>query len=260
VTDGSSGQNFGRTAYGLDAAAYDVGRPEYPQRVFDILAERCGLMSGSSVLEIGPGTGQATRRLVDLGARIVAVEPDPGMASFLRQSPLAHRIQLIETTFEEADLADDSFDMAAAATSIHWVDTAVALPKLMRCLRPGGWLAIWGTIFGQTGAEYPFGDAIRDLLGDAERKTALQLVDLQGIADAFEDAGFLDLVSERIEWSWTMTPHQLRRLYGTQKALLIRSEDDRARVLDAIEEMAATRFDGRVNRPFLTVVYTARRP
>lgn len=212
------------------------------------------------MLEIGPGTGQATRRLVDHGAHIVVVEPDPGMASFLRQSPLAHRIQLVETTFEEADVAADSFDLAVAATSFHWVDTAVALPRLMRCLRPGGWLAIWGTIFGEAGVAYPFGDAIRDVLGDAERKTALQLIDLQGIADAVQDAGFLDLIAERIEWSLTMTPDQLRRLYGTQKTLLVRSEDDQTRVLDAIEEMAATRFDGRVERPFLTLVYTARRP
>lgn len=249
---------FGRTAYGLDASAYDAGRPDYPERVFTILKERCGLRSGSSVLEIGPGTGQATRRLVDLGAHVVAVEPDPGMAGFLWDSPLASRIRLIEATFERAELARGAFDLAIAATSFHWVDSSIGLPKLMRIVHQGGWIAIWGTIFGDSGADYPFGDAIRGLLGRSG--TARQLIDLERIANAIEQAGFQDVVSERIRWSQVMKPIQVRRLYATQATLLLWKEEDRARVLDAIEETATTRFGGRVERPFLTVVCTARRP
>src|SRR5271157_2937131 len=69
-----------RQLYGRDAAGYDAGRPQYPEAVYDILVARCGLTQGTNVLEIGPGTGLVTRRLVGFGAKVVAVEPEPALA------------------------------------------------------------------------------------------------------------------------------------------------------------------------------------
>jgi SAM-dependent methyltransferase len=43
---------------------------------------------------------------------------------------------------------NDGFDLAVAATSLHWVRLDVALSKLAQALRPGGWLAAWWTVFG----------------------------------------------------------------------------------------------------------------
>jgi hypothetical protein len=56
-----------RTIYGRDAQGYDAGRPDYPAEVYEILAARCGLRAGASVVEIGPGTGLVTRRLAGGG-------------------------------------------------------------------------------------------------------------------------------------------------------------------------------------------------
>ena len=50
----------GRTVFGRDPALYDRARPGYPERVFEILRDRCGLRPGTAVLEIGPGPGTAT--------------------------------------------------------------------------------------------------------------------------------------------------------------------------------------------------------
>src|ERR1039458_7195276 len=85
-----------RSVYGLDVAGYDAGRPEYPQRVYEVLETRCGLRAGSVVLECGPGTGQVTRRLVEAGARVVAIEPDPAMAAYLRQALQGKEVEVIE--------------------------------------------------------------------------------------------------------------------------------------------------------------------
>lgn len=56
----------GRRTYGHDGAGYDAGRPGYPERVVEILVTRCGLTQGTKAVEVGPGTGQATRRLGSL--------------------------------------------------------------------------------------------------------------------------------------------------------------------------------------------------
>jgi SAM-dependent methyltransferase len=138
----------GRHLFGHDPETYDRVRPGHPDAVYKILRKRCGLGTGSKVLEIGPGTGQASRRLPDFGAEpLIGVEPDPRLARFLRDS-IGHRVEVLESTLEDAGL-DADFDLAAAASSFHWVEEALGLAKLRNALRPGGWIALWWTSFGE---------------------------------------------------------------------------------------------------------------
>jgi cyclopropane fatty-acyl-phospholipid synthase-like methyltransferase len=55
------------------ADLYDRMRPKYPSATFDQLAEFGHLATGSKVLEIGCGTGQATLPLAQRGYRVTAV-------------------------------------------------------------------------------------------------------------------------------------------------------------------------------------------
>src|SRR5262249_10190409 len=130
-----------RRLFGGDPAAYDRGRPDYPSRVYEILTARCGLRSGAATLEIGPGSGLATRRLLALGADpLVAVEPDERLAAYLSERLRAegHSIDLRVEAFEEAALGASSFDLVVSATAFHWLDQPVALAKAGRILRCGG--------------------------------------------------------------------------------------------------------------------------
>jgi phospholipid N-methyltransferase len=77
-------RHFGRIAFGGDAAGYDAIRPAYPDWVYQVLCERCGLGTGTATFEIGAGTGTATRRLLELGADpLIAIEPDARLAAYL---------------------------------------------------------------------------------------------------------------------------------------------------------------------------------
>ena len=66
----------GRRAFGADAANYDSARPDYPERVFEVIRDRCGSMVGLDAFEIGAGTGLATRRLLQLGVRLQVHDPE----------------------------------------------------------------------------------------------------------------------------------------------------------------------------------------
>src|ERR1035437_1848517 len=72
---------------------YDRVRPTYPDELFADLVAITGMERRSSVLEVGCGTGQATRLLAALGYSVIAVEPGAGMAALARQRPagLPHR-------------------------------------------------------------------------------------------------------------------------------------------------------------------------
>jgi hypothetical protein len=63
-----------RGTFDQAAELYDRARPGYPPALFEDLAELAGVGPGCRVLEIGPGTGQATVPLAERGCHIVAVE------------------------------------------------------------------------------------------------------------------------------------------------------------------------------------------
>jgi SAM-dependent methyltransferase len=128
----------GASVFGHRADAYHDARPDYPDRVFELLVEPCGLADGCRTLEVGAGSGQATRRALDLGARpLVAVEPDPGFAGLLEslaRSSSGALVPVLEA-FESADLDAGSFDLAMSATAFHWLDRDLGPRKLGACLR-----------------------------------------------------------------------------------------------------------------------------
>jgi SAM-dependent methyltransferase len=254
-----------RHTYGIDAASYDAGRPGYPERVYELLENRCGIKRGAEVLEIGPGTGQVTRRLVELGAEVRAVEPDPGFARYLATEMDGRPVTVVGTSFEEAALADDAYDMVVAAMSFHWVNQDVGLPKLGRVLRPGGWAALWWTVFGDPDRDDPFRDATIGLLQEHAAVASLHQpqfeVDVEGrTQDLSERAGLADVDAELIPWTIQLDPDAVRALYASMIRIRRLPAEEREPLLDAITAIAADEFAGVVERPFVTSIYTARRP
>jgi SAM-dependent methyltransferase len=121
---------------------YDRVRPGYPDRLFADLAAITGVGAHSSVLEVGCGTGQATRSLAALGCSVTAVEPGPGLAAVARRRLAGHGNVEIETsTFEAWTDRGRRFDLIVAASSWHWIDPATGARRVRELLRPNGWMA-----------------------------------------------------------------------------------------------------------------------
>src|SRR5215510_13066030 len=83
---------------------YDRVRPGYPDELFADLVAITGLDKRSSVLEVGCGTGQATRSLAALGCSVTAVELGPGMAALARERLAgAANVEIETSSFEQWD-------------------------------------------------------------------------------------------------------------------------------------------------------------
>jgi SAM-dependent methyltransferase len=255
-------RSVGRSVFGRDAAAYERARPGHPDRVYDVLRERCGLRPGARVLEVGPGTGQATRRLLELGADpLVAVEPDPGLAEYL-PSVTERRPQVLRSILEEAPLAPASFDLAVAASSFHWVDTERGLAAVLRALRSGGWWAMWWTHFGDRSRPDPFSEAINHVVGDLPASPGGRGISRdpeEGLA-ALRAAGFESAEHEFVPWSHEWDAAGIRALFASFSPIAGLDEPRREEVLGEIERIARNDFGDRVVKPILTSLYTARRP
>jgi SAM-dependent methyltransferase len=130
-------------SFGAVADLYDSHRPAYPGALIDDVITSTGCPE-PRVLEVGAGTGKATRDLAARGARIVAIEPDSAMAAVNRRG-LSHGVDVdvVVSTFEAAELPDAAFDLVASGQAWHWVDPTVGFAKARRVLRPGGHLAMF---------------------------------------------------------------------------------------------------------------------
>ncbi|MFJ6850453.1 class I SAM-dependent methyltransferase [Streptomyces sp. NPDC091271] len=124
------------------AAEYAANRPSYPPALFDAVEGLAGRpLRGADVADIGAGTGLATALLHARGARVVAVEPGPAMASQFRLG--LPDIPLVRGDGDNLPLASGSVDILTYAQSWHWTDRRKSVPEALRVLRRGGALALW---------------------------------------------------------------------------------------------------------------------
>lgn len=127
-------------AFDSTAAAYERSRPDYPQEAVDALAAAVGIGPGTTVVDLGAGTGKLTRLLVPTGARVVAVEPLAGMRAELAR--LVAEAEVLDGTAHAMPVPDGSADAVVAAQAFHWFADDDALAEVHRVLRPGGGLGL----------------------------------------------------------------------------------------------------------------------
>jgi SAM-dependent methyltransferase len=144
-------------SFGGAAQNYDAYRPRYPdQLIDDVLAP-----GARRVLEAGAGTGIASMQMIERGAGLLAVEPDARMAAVAQAKGIPVEI----ATFEQWDPAGRTFDRVVFAASFHWVDPAVALPKIRGVLDDDGKLAlIWNRLRPTNPTRAEFASIYRDYM------------------------------------------------------------------------------------------------
>jgi hypothetical protein len=252
----------GRRLFGDDPGGYDAARPTYPDWVFETLAERCGLAPGADIFEIGPGTGTATRPLLATRpGRLVAIEPDARLAAFLADTLAQPPLEIVNSTFEDAELTEGAFDLGVCATAFHWLDEAAALRRIASLLRPGRWWAAVWNIFGDPRRPDPFHEATKGVLGDLDTPSWRDRLPVGMDADARTTAlhatSAFGAIAYRMEaWDLVLDADQTRALYATYSNINIRP--DREAVLDEVAEVARDVFDGQVVRHMITSLYIAR--
>ncbi len=270
---------LGRSAYGGDPEGYHASRRDYPARLFELIGARCAISPATRAFEIGPGTGKATRPMLELGLRsVVGVEPDARLADYLRAKIADPRLRLEVAPFEDADLPEGGFELGYAASSFHWLDMVPALEKVARLLKPGGTWAMWWNIHQDPDRPGPFGDAItpliRQLRAEApsfrnEPRDALpgglplvmaRTLQVDERVAELRAAGFSDIEHEMIRDEACFDTAAIRALYGSFSVMRDVAPERAEAFLDRLAEIVETEFGGQVQRACVMPVYTARKP
>ena len=143
------------------AAQYANARPEYPRALFDWIASVVG--GRGLAWEPGCGSGQATRDLATVFARVHAT--DPSAAQIAQAQGPANATFSVEPA-ERCSLADASVDAICIAQALHWFDLLRFFAECDRVLKPGGMLIAWGyqDIVVPQDIEPPVADFQREVL------------------------------------------------------------------------------------------------
>lgn len=169
-------------SFGAAARRYDAYRPRYPDALIDDLLAA----DVRTCLDVGAGTGIASRQFADRGVDVLAVEPDERMATVLRAKLIPTEI----ATFEQWNPDGRRFDLVVFAASYHWVDPAVALPKITGVLADAGRLALlWNRLRPIAPSHEQFSEIYRDYLPSDAYDRARDH-DASGVLNTVRAAGF----------------------------------------------------------------------
>lgn len=227
---------------------YDAARPPYPMSLYDALPDLSG-----AVLELGAGTGIATRELEQRAGSLVCTDLGPKMLGRLHErSP---SVPVVVARAEALPFPDASFDVVCAAQMWHWVDVPLAAPEVVRVLRPGGALAVWWNEVAGDGL--PWWDAQQDRLeaGNPRYRRSYRARDYRDELRPY----FVTVDQWTTRWERTVDWPTYERWLRSKS--YVQAMDDVKSFIDAERGSLAAAFpDGRIVEPFSVTLRIARTP
>lgn len=126
-------------------ANYVKYRPAYPPEVLRFLQDELNLQAGSTIADVGSGTGISAKIFLENGSTVYGVEPNAAMRAaaedFLKDFP---NFRSVDGTSENTTLPDRSVDFVTAAQAFHWFEPEKTRKEFKRILKPGGCVVlIW---------------------------------------------------------------------------------------------------------------------
>lgn len=255
-----------KTTFDEDAEAYNTFRPRYPSLLFDKLIRDTQLTSVSKLLEIGPGTGQATEPLARRGFEITAVELGPSLAAKARHVLCDYpNVNVITGAFEDVKLPDDYFDLVFSATALHWIHPEHTFTKPHRILKLGGYLAIIHTehVSDEKGDKFFF--ASQPIYhtyshNNSSANDAFRLPTISALKAPAIDESLFDLKSFTVfPYTAAYSGQEYAGLLSTYSPTIAMPVKEREEFLRSIERLVDDEFNGSATRSFAMTLTIAKK-
>lgn len=243
------------STFDREADLYHSIRPRYPDGLFDALERATQLPHAAQIVEIGPGTGQATLSLAERNYAITAIEIGPALADIARrQLRDFSNVNIITGAFEDIDLTPHSFDLIFAATAFHWIKPGIAFHKSRHLLKPGGHLAIVHTHHisdGKGDLFYYASQPIYQKYFPRSTNTKAQLPSAAQLKPwKIEEQLFSPIHFETFPLTVNYTAREYTQLLNTYSPTLRLPDEKRVNFLSDIEELINARFGGVLEKYF----------
>ncbi len=250
----ASGRDQLKWTFERDAELYDRARPEYPEQIFDDLFVLGGLARNPAVLELGCGTGKATRHLARRGCNVVGIELGENLAAVARRNLMQFlRVEVVTSSFESWEPGASRFDLMFAASSWHWLDPDLRYAKTARLLKAGGVLAIVDNVteiqksyeeLGEPHLEWP---PLRP-----EREPDRR--------EEIERSGLFEVVGvKRRVWAVEYSAETYIDVLNTYSGHIAWEQRKRDKLYADVRRLIAQRPEGQIRKHYLSILHVSRR-
>lgn len=140
---------------------FDKWRTRYCDELFADVINYAQIDNSKTVLEIGPGTGQATEPFLKTGCNYLAIELGEHFTQFTKNKFRSYRnFNIVNDDFETHDFGTRKFDLVFSAATIQWIPERICFPKVYSLLKSGGTLAMFMTRTDEKTSNIALYDAI----------------------------------------------------------------------------------------------------
>ena len=250
-----------RKSFDRAAETYSEIRPSYPSNMFDDLFRL--LPARPRILEVGPGTGQATRDLLARGATVHAIEIGPAMAAKLHDVLPSDALTITVGDFEHVTIEHGTFDNVFSATAYHWISPRAQLDRPAEVLTAGGTIAIVDLNQVASPDDNGFFAAAQHIYERYGEVHAGPPLPQRGAVDPpirstfSSDPRFAKVEVHSYDWNQTYSASGYRKLMLSYSVTQMMEPSARERLLDDMERFVDQHFDGRVTRPLVVTLTTA---
>ena len=245
-----------RTTFNKVAELYDSIRPHYPEQLFNTIVKSAQLQEGDKLLEIGPGTGQATEPFVKMGYDITAIELGPDLADFAKEKFSGYKnLKIITGAFEEVELESSSFDLIYSATAFHWIKPEIKFSKPYDLLKSGGYLAIIHTNHTSKEREDKFFYAIQPIYkkykpGGKYDNKICPVLEEELKPDKYDEKYFEQVFFNTYPLTISYSASEFVQLLNTYSPTISMKSEQRLKFLKEMEELINDKFDGSIDKYF----------
>ena len=239
-----------KTTFNTAPTLYEDVRPGYPAELIRDVIDLSGLEDNNRVLEIGCGTGKATRPFAERGYDLVCLDIGADLIVVARESLKEFpNISFIEQAFEEWE-SDGKFDLVISATAFHWVDPKVRYLKASEVLKSNGFLAVFSNqhvrkdegFFAESQSLYD------KYYAPLTTNRPTHATDFPGV-EAFQDP-----IKRVYPWTQTYSSEQYIKLLSTYSDHIALPEKNKRLLFEGIVNLIEGKYDGQITKHYATVL------
>ncbi|MBO7333610.1 MAG: methyltransferase domain-containing protein [Lachnospiraceae bacterium] len=238
---------------------FDKFRPRYSLELFRFLIDNVSVGPDKTVLEIGPGTGQATDPILMTGCDYNAIELGEHLFEKMREKYGKYpNFHIVNDDFITHDFGKQRFDLIYSAATIQWIPEEIAFSKTYELLKPGGTLAMMLTRADYKTPNEKLYEEIQKLY-DKYYKPDIPYTHGSFKYDHASDYGFVDFKEHDFYGTREMDPDEYVSFCGTHCDHIVIPEPIKTEFFDGLKN-AVINNGGRIVFKDTYVLYLTKKP
>lgn len=245
------------------ANEYERIRPAYLPAIFTDILSYKPLNANATVLEIGMGTGTATKPFLETGCHLVGVEPGENLAKTAAGKYSGYdNFSMCTQSLQDYVCPEENFDLIYAATAFHWIPEEYGYKRVFSLLKKGGAFARFRYHAGSDQGRPALVEKIQALYREymkREKPAEFGDADAKAIADIAAKYGFTETKYALYHTTKDFTADQYMSLLHTYPDHMKLPEPQRSKLFDGIHS-AIMRNGGMITVYYTMDLELARKP